>query len=339
MSILPTDMLDPEIPLSQSCWEVESQRSQLQFCFTSSFQQCEKMETPATKQGLDSPCLSSPCDVALLANRRLLLVTEPSLNRIGIYSADDLQFKAWCIYPCIYGQNKKKFYYPTNILRTRNFLFILVKNELLILDDELQPHQPPIKGKFAGLAENEMGDVYTMFNDWKGRTYVKCLRLDTDPWRKEMYGKQYFLWHGDKVLLSVVEKFQGWESHSKCWFLTAKGSNLYITDTGLSKVYILDLKTGLQSAFGLLGSNEDQLKAPTGILTDEQGNLLVCDSGNDRLVVYDEAGSFLKVAESNEFSTPFGMVRHENTIVVVYQGNTSQRRASLVRYRTTQEIK
>ena len=72
MSILPTDMLDPEIPLSQSCWEVESQRSQLQFCFTSSFQQCEKMETPATKQGLDSPCLSSPCDVAVLANRRTL---------------------------------------------------------------------------------------------------------------------------------------------------------------------------------------------------------------------------------------------------------------------------
>ena len=346
LSILPEDILVAENRLSQSCWEVESQFSELQFSFNSRFQQCGKLEHDeirATRR-VRLPCLADPCDVTLIPDMRLLFVTEPRFHRIGIYNADNLKFQNWCIYPykgryTEEQEEQKRFCYPTNILYAKDCLFILVKKtHLLILgldsNNHFKPLQPPIKGKFSGLAVNELGDVFTLHQDLSGgRTYVKCLRQHNVKNQKPT-----FQWYGDKILLSVVEKFSGWRTHSKCWFLTAKGSKLFITDTGLNKIYSVNIKTEVQDVFGYLGNNEQQLNGPTGVLTDDDGNLLVCDSGNNRLVVFSEWGEFLRVADTHhKYSTPFGLVRHENTVVTVYQGKSVGATAALVRYRTKQD--
>ena len=340
-SILPADMMDGGI---QSCSQIQSQMSRPHFYFSSEFEQCGKLEYGETRtkgRGADSPCLAAPCDVTILPEKGLILVTEPPFNRIGIYTADDLKFKDWCVYPCLHGQQQsKKFFYPTSILQTKGFVLILEKHQILILGSDLQPHQPPIKGKFAGLAEDELGDIYTLFQDWKGRVWIQCLRLGPDTRSKNTIhdGKHKFWWHGDQVHLSVMEIFSDWDTRSKCWFLTAKGCKLYITDTGHGKLYIVDLQSGDQSVFGFMGSKDKRLDAPAGLLVDDGGNLLICDSGNNRLVLFSESGQFVRVVDSNKnYTTPFGLTRYNDTVVVVYQGRVSRSLAGMVTYRIKQQ--
>ena len=91
-------------------------------------------------------------------------MSEPKKNKIGIYSADSLQFLNWCNYPvqAIGETASNTFSYPTNMLATRqDYVFLLVKEGILVLNST-QLHQPLIKGSFAGLAEDKEGDVFTL---------------------------------------------------------------------------------------------------------------------------------------------------------------------------------
>ena len=152
--------------------------------------------------------------------RNIFLVSEPALNRIGIFDSEDFMFWDWCVYP--FAKNKFKlhhFLYPTNILCTKNgFVFILEKHQIIILDDiGLQPHQLPIKCAMAGLAEGEQGEVFTMQKDREGVTKVWRLSLDTSDKGKRLFGKELYWWHEDQVVVEVAQKFSQWQELSKCW--------------------------------------------------------------------------------------------------------------------------
>ena len=69
-----------------------------------------------------------------------------------------------CSYPPIYGvEQKESFTFPTNILCTKSgFVFIVERDQILILNQELKLAQQPIKGQYAGLAEEEDGSVGTI---------------------------------------------------------------------------------------------------------------------------------------------------------------------------------
>ena len=61
------------------------------------------------------------------------------------------------------GAIKKTFTYPTNILCTKSgFVFIVEREQILILNEELKLAQPPMKGRFSGLTEEEDGSVGTI---------------------------------------------------------------------------------------------------------------------------------------------------------------------------------
>ena len=58
---------------------------------------------------------------------------------------------------------KKSFTYPTNILCTKSgFVFIVERDQILIFNEELKLAQPPMKGRFSGLTEEEDGSVGTI---------------------------------------------------------------------------------------------------------------------------------------------------------------------------------
>ena len=71
-----------------------------------------------------------------------------------------------CSYPPIYGEEEVKkttFFYPTNVLRTKfGFVFILERNQILIFNEDLALVQPPLKGRYSGLTEEEDGSVGTL---------------------------------------------------------------------------------------------------------------------------------------------------------------------------------
>ena len=62
--------------------------------------------------------------------------------------------------------------------------------------------------------------------------------------------------------------------------------HIYITDTNNHRVLIYDTNGTQLYSFGTRGSGEGEFNGPTGITVDTSGNVYVCDSGNNRIVVY-----------------------------------------------------
>ena len=80
--------------------------------------------------------------------------------------------------------------------------------------------------------------------------------------------------------------------------------------------------------FGSSGSNPGQLSGASGIALTASGNILVCDSSNDRVQQFSSAGQLVKCIGSRgyaslEFSNPVGIGVHplSQKVYVVEQGN------------------
>jgi len=76
--------------------------------------------------------------------------------------------------------------------------------------------------------------------------------------------------------------------NSKCRFLCFNNGKLYITDLGLDCVYVLDPVTNDVKPFGATGSGVGQFKDPAGLVCDDIGNMIVVDSKNHRLQLFNK---------------------------------------------------
>ena len=140
-------------------------------------------------------------------------------------------------------------------------------------------------GQFWGLVEGPDCDILTM----KGEFLIR-LSLGKDL-------RNYQHW--ELIKLSVLETFDNWVVVSKPRHLAYSQGKVYITDQGLHKILLVDLASQQQDVTGYLGTELGQFKKPTGIITDQVGNLLVIDRGNNRLLVFSNTGVFIK-----EFCSP-----------------------------------
>eukprot|EP00058_Branchiostoma_floridae_P012614 XP_002598102.1 hypothetical protein BRAFLDRAFT_85680 [Branchiostoma floridae] len=77
------------------------------------------------------------------------------------------------------------------------------------------------------------------------------------------------------------------------WYITVDGEgNILVSDVRNHCVYVY--KEYGQFQFGSRGSGVGELCNPHGICTDSAGNIIVADSGNSRLVLFDKTGRCLK---------------------------------------------
>ena len=58
-------------------------------------------------------------------------------------------------------------------------------------------------------------------------------------------------------------------------FLHYSCDKIFVTDLGLHKMYIVDLKTGEQAIHGNYGSNHGQFTKPTGLISDDRCSAIV----------------------------------------------------------------
>ena len=110
---------------------------------------------------------------------------------------------------------------------------------------------------------------------------------------------------------------------SRTRFLIQKDGKVFISDQGLHKIYVVDLANGDQKVWGYLGSNPGQIKRPSGMVTDDMGNLLIGDRGNNRLQVFQSNGNAVK--SLNDFDSkcmsPYGLYRcMDGNVFVVFMG-------------------
>ena len=81
---------------------------------------------------------------------------------------------------------------------------------------------------------------------------------------------------------------------SKCRFLNYRHHNIYIVDLGLDKIYKLTVRGSPEaSIIGKTGSGLGELKGPTGLVVDLYGNIIVADSLNHRLQIFNNIGNYV----------------------------------------------
>ncbi|KNZ68552.1 NHL repeat containing protein [Thermincola ferriacetica] len=77
--------------------------------------------------------------------------------------------------------------------------------------------------------------------------------------------------------------------------LLVDGKYLYIADVYQSRILVCDLpQRRIIRTMGSFGTGRGQLKYPHGMAVDKAGNLYVADSGNNRIVVFNKNGRYLK---------------------------------------------
>jgi len=135
--------------------------------------------------------------------------------------------------------------------------------------------------KCYGLVEDDTKKMW-FIDCGVNETHVKCL---------DITGKNPFAISLKSLIGERVRE-------SKCRFLTFAEGLLYVTDLGLDRVYVLDPNNPQQSRmFGSSGQRNGEFSDPAGLDVDQVGNIVVADSRNHRLCLFNNKGKWIKRLE------------------------------------------
>ncbi|MGJ7911134.1 6-bladed beta-propeller [Neobacillus sp. LXY-1] len=70
---------------------------------------------------------------------------------------------------------------------------------------------------------------------------------------------------------------------------------VYVTDIKTNKAYVFDMNGKLLLEVGKPGTKDGEFNAPNGITADEEGNIYVVDTANQRVQIFDKQGKFKKI--------------------------------------------
>ena len=229
--------------------------------------------------------LESPDSVALLPSLGLVMVSEPSRDRIGVYSSNTLKFISWFLYPVnTFNPNKRSFIKPTSLLVIGDHLVITDSKEIAVLfiADRSCTLVFSKQGSFQGLSSScEKFDQFFTISTEEQKTFlVSFERNNGSRWE---IGKH-------RILLD-----ENHPTSSNIRFLMEKNNRIYATDAASSKVIRVDLKSGTQKTDQGNQTGQVHIYQPGDLLSDDADNILLCDSGNHRLLVYSEKMDFIKV--------------------------------------------
>lgn len=102
--------------------------------------------------------------------------------------------------------------------------------------------------------------------------------------------------------------------------------NVYVVDTGNSRIMKYDNDGNYLSTFGTAGSGNGQFSGPKGIRLDPLGNIYVVDTGNARIQKFDSDGNFLTKWGSSgmgngQFNSAYGIEIDSSSNVYVVENN------------------
>jgi len=255
--------------------------------------------------------LKAPSSIACVRELNIMLITEPKYNRIGVYNARNLEFVQKMAYPKYKSQIRNYFNCPTSILHFGNYLAIIEKDQMLIFSlehydgDWICNLSRRISGTFHGLSKGPNNQILSILEK----------------------NQQFFV--------AVIESKKVKELHhmpihnaeiSKMRFLTNSGNLVVLTDQGMHRIVQLNLETKQFKVTGYMGSKLGQFNQPTGVVFDDNDSVLIGDSGNNRLLVFNRNLQIVKVVKAGEgYKHPQDILRIGRHVYVVYTGTTDSK--------------
>merc|ERR1719300_624999 len=233
-----------------------------------------------------------PLHVAMLADKSFAVVCE-SINHVLRFDTNG----------CLVGNiaSDWKFSNPSELL-------LLSSGELVVRDDDgLQLFEKDYLSYYSftcflaknniiscvGLAEDQHGHVITINNNFQQYEYKNSVTSlgTTDI---------FFI---DKVSTNVYKRFEMFDlitaareqfemSTSKCSLLAYSNGKVYVGDTAMCCIFSLE-EDGESEIFGNMGCGDGEFREPSGIVFDDEGNMIISDSINNTLQIFDTNGQFL----------------------------------------------
>ena len=225
--------------------------------------------------------LKAPSCLALVPQLSMLLITEPTFNRIGVYNARDLHFMKKMEYPQYNSQIRNYFKCPTSILHFGNNLAVIEKDQMLIFSLEqfngkwTCHFSRRLSGTFHGLSKGPNNQILTI-QEKDQQFYVAVIE-----------SKKVKVRHRLPIQNTDLSQMR---------FLTNSGNLVTITDLGMHRLVQINLESKQFKVSGYLGSKFGQFNQPTGVVFDDNGNVLVGDSANNRLLVFNRMLQMVKVS-------------------------------------------
>jgi len=264
------------------------------------------MQDPLSTRRIQTVLLS-PYDITLYSSAGVYLVSEPHHNRVGVYTTTDMSYRG------LLGKGLVAYDYPTSILElSAGGLVLLDRTKMNIFNERCQL-VATFQGRFYGLAEGENDEFFTFSY---GDTSIVKMGLGMVKDRRMYEVKQ-------RTRLTIMTEFENWRRLSKPSHLVFCQGKIMMSDKGLHKIFTVDLVGGQQSAWGYFGEGLGQFKRPSGMVVDKSGNLILVDEGNNRILMYQISGKFVKViTRAREgFKQPCGISIQADIVMVAFLGN------------------
>ena len=231
--------------------------------------------------------LREPRSVAVVSQLGILLVTETAFNRIGIFTESDLKFYDWFKY------RDDPWRSPTNILCSGDTLAIVETGQIVLfsLEDRLCRFKALILGIFHGLTSGPLGEIISILEtkgeDSKQSHWLASIR----PGSRKITEKVPL----DLQLSSASPATTLFLSSSNSATLLASHHKIAVTDSVHHRLVEVDLDTMDTRTTGFLGSQFGHFNTPAGVAWDDEDNILVADSKNNRLVLFNRDLKMVKV--------------------------------------------
>ena len=169
----------------------------------------------------------------------------------------------------------------------------------------------------------------TIFKDGFGTYKIKMKSLDKDGFNGTFSNEFEVIFSGFHKSLQVISVIGGGDSLTQPMAMAkdSKG-NMYILDTGKSRIIKLNADGEYVTSFGSAGSSPGHFQNPYGIWIDSDSRIFVADTGNDRIVFFNP-DSFLSSfktlgsfgTELGEFKSPYGCCVANNVLYVTDVNN------------------
>ncbi len=256
------------------------------------------------KLELKLPNCCFPIGLRTCSKRNYILICDSGSNTVKIFDRTSGKLLRE-----LKDTDQYKFRRPSAILVYESELFVKDDKEILVFDIDkncayLRRFGTLELSKPYGLAFDSNMNIVLVDADLKKPTIFIFDRRTGDVINKKPF-EPIINTCADPVILreqfsrekTLNENIVPFEK-TKIRFIYYNKGSLYASDLGRSIVYKTNLNGEIELAFGGYGKKKGELNEPSGIYVDEEGSaVLVGDSKNDRLQIFDAHGKYASEIE------------------------------------------